>query len=701
MTGLPAPARPWPRRPAPRAGWRLAARCLAARCLAVLVCWLLPGLLAGAAAAQPALQPVTLQLNDRHDFAFAGYYAAEALGYYRDAGLAVTLREAGDATDVARAVADGRAQFGVGTSSLLLDRQRGLPVVVLAVLFQHSPRVLLARAGSATQGLHDLVGRRVMVEPKARELLAYLAREGVPQDWLLQLPHSHDLGSLLRDEVDAMSADLSSAPFALDAAGLRHQVYTPRAAGIDFYGDNLFTAEALLRQRPELVKAFREASLRGWRHAMDHPDEVIALILQRYPPAGHAAPGREALAYQARRLRELMQPDLVEIGYMYPGRWQHAAEAFADAELLPRDFAVAPMLYQPGPRPAPPWLVPALGALVVLGAVALYIGWINRRLARALAASRLAADTLRLSEQRHRLLADHASDVIWVLDLQGRFTYVSPSVTRLSGHAPAELLGRTLPQAMAPGSAPQAAALLAEALAAMAAGAPCPEFRGELELACKDGSTVWTEVGTSGLRNDDGRYTGLLGVSRDIGERRRAEQRMRHMAQHDPLTGLPNRALFSDRLHLALAAARRDRMPLALMFVDLDHFKPVNDRHGHAVGDALLRQVALRMQQAVRASDTVARIGGDEFVVLLRSVDTAAHALAVARKLGQALARPVDVGDQALQVSASIGVALCPDHGDDELALSRAADLAMYAAKQAGRNQVRLAPLPGPAEAAA
>jgi len=659
--------------------------------LACAVLWLVPV----AAAAQPAsapavLQSVTLQLRGRHAFQFAGYYAAEALGYYRDAGLAVTLREAGPTTDVVQAVVDGRAQFGVGTSSLLLARQRGAPVQVLAVLFQHSPQVLLARATSATQGLHDLVGRRVMIEPQAQELIAYLAKEGVPLDWLQRIPHSQDPGSLLRGETDAMSAEVSSAPFVLDAAGLRYHVYTPRAAGIDFYGDNLFTSDTLVRRQPRLVKAFREASLRGWRHAMAHPAEVINLILQRYPPAGRPAPSREALQFEASRLRELMQPDLVEIGYMYPGRWQHVAEAFADAELLPRGTPVEPLLYQPGPRPAPPWLVPALVGLVAVSALALYIGWLNRRLGRALAASKAAAETLRLSEQRHRLLADHASDVIWVLDRQGRYRYVSPSVRKLSGHAPADLLGQTLQAGLAPGSVALADEALANAYAAADAGAPVPAFRGELELACLGGGTVWAEVSTSGLRDDAGAFSGILGVSRDISARRQTEQRMRHMAQHDSLTGLPNRALFSDRLQQALAAARRERRPLALMFLDLDHFKPINDAFGHAVGDALLQQAALRMRQCVRASDTVARIGGDEFVVLLRTVHTADHALAVARKLGRALALPFEIGGQRLQVSASIGVALSPEHGDDEIALARHADLAMYQAKQAGRDQVRL-----------
>jgi len=167
---------------------------------------------------------------------------------------------------------------------------------------------------------------------------------------------------------------------------------------------------------------------------------------------------------------------------------------------------------------------------------------------------------------------------------------------------------------------------------------------------------------------------------------------LQHMAQHDSLTGLANRALFSDRLNQALAAARRDQTRLALLFLDLDHFKPVNDDYGHAVGDELLKVVAQRMLACVRESDTVARIGGDEFVLALRNVDVDAGqaALAVAEKIREALVRVFEIDGKALHISCSIGVAIYPEHGADDITLAGRADQAMYLAKQAGRNQVAL-----------
>ncbi len=162
------------------------------------------------------------------------------------------------------------------------------------------------------------------------------------------------------------------------------------------------------------------------------------------------------------------------------------------------------------------------------------------------------------------------------------------------------------------------------------------------------------------------------------------------MAQHDALTGLPNRALFDDRMEQALNAARRDHARLALMFIDLDKFKPINDTLGHAAGDFVLKEVATRIGSAIREADTAARIGGDEFVVVLRNIQKQEDALAIAEKIRQAINRPVDMDGRALTVSASIGIACYPEHGADILELSGHADAAMYRAKAAGRDAVAL-----------
>lgn len=664
-------------------------------CCRYLFCLLL-ALCAGQAM---ALESVTLQLKWRHAFQFAGYYAAVEQGYYREAGLDVRLLEAMPGVDVISQVMSGKAEFGVGTSSLLLARKAGQPVVALAVIFQHSPLVLIARQQSATQGIQDLHGKRLMLEEQSEELLAYLKQEGVALDGLKRLRHSFDLRDLIDGKVDAMSAYVTNEPYFLARAHQSFQTYTPRSAGIDFYGDNLFTSEYELTTHHERVKAFREASLRGWQYAMAHPQEIAELIHRRYSTYY----SRDFYLFEARQMAPLIRADLIEIGYMNEGRWRHIADTYADLGMLPRNFPLADFIYNAHQPADYRWLYWWLGlSLLVASGVAVlawYIHRINRRLDEALTLSRQAEQELRSSEERHRLLADHASDVIWTMDLQGRFTYISPSVEKLRGYSVAEAMQQSLEEAFTKPSAMLARAGLGGILEAIQTGGAMVEFRSELAQLCKDGSPVWTEVTCNGMRNAAGQFVGILGVSRDISERKRSEARILHMAQHDMLTGLPNRALFSDRLQQALGLARREQKRLALLFLDLDHLKPINDNYGHNVGDLLLRQVAQRIGQAVRASDTVARIGGDEFVVLLPVIHDDGDAAQVAEKIRLALEQPFELAGLCLQISSSIGVATFPEHGSDEVELLKYADSAMYAAKQTGRNRVcglpgACAPLP-------
>ena len=168
-------------------------------------------------------------------------------------------------------------------------------------------------------------------------------------------------------------------------------------------------------------------------------------------------------------------------------------------------------------------------------------------------------------------------------------------------------------------------------------------------------------------------------------------EELRHMAQHDPLTKLPNRALFSDRLNLELARAKRHEGRFALVFIDLDNFKPINDNYGHAVGDRLLQKIAQRLQAAMRASDTVGRIGGDEFVVLMTELTEANDALGLAEKIRKAVRLPITIDQHELTISCSLGVAVYPGDGTDEISLTKSADEAMYGAKESGRDSVRLA----------
>lgn len=316
---------------------------------------------------------------------------------------------------------------------------------------------------------------------------------------------------------------------------------------------------------------------------------------------------------------------------------------------------------------------------------------------------RVAEDQARQAEVRARdsdasrrlfqELVESLRDVVWVLDAATlRFTYVSPAVLGLRGYTPAEIMAAPMDAALTPESREEVRALITARVDALLSGKlePDTHFVEEVQQPRKDGTVVCTEVITHYSRNEMTGAVEIQGITRDITERRQAEEKIRHMAQHDSLTGLPNRALFSALVERALALAWREHQQVALAFMDLDHFKPINDIHGHLVGDLVLRETARRISQTLRKSDTIGRIGGDEFILLLPHIGNPHHALEVAHKVREAVRQPILINDLTLSVSASLGIALFPDHGQDELTLAKSADLAMYFSKTIGRDCVTL-----------
>jgi len=427
-------------------------------------------------------------------------------------------------------------------------------------------------------------------------------------------------------------------------------------------------------------------------------------------------------------------------------------------------------------------------------------------------------EALRESESRYRLLAENISDVIWTMDTNLRYAYVSPSVTHMRGYSVDEFLAQSVRESLTPASLEIVRKAMAEIMAMPNVRdlGPYSSKTLELELNCKDGSTVWADTSMTALRDEEGRPIGILGITRDITERKRAEEALReseklystmayssqvgvyivqdgkfvfvnpqlqedtgyaenellgtdplqlvhpedremvrnnavtmlkderslayeyriigrdgetkwimetvasiqyqgrratlgnfmditqrkqieeairHVAFHDTLTGLPNRMLFDDRLNVEIAHARRNGQKLALMFLDLDRFKAINDTFGHKAGDQTLQAVGQRLSSLLRKSDTVARMGGDEFTLILPEIARPNDADKVAQKILEALREPFILDGLEVRITTSVGTAVYPDDGEDADTIMKNADTAMYRAKERGRdNYLRYTP---------
>jgi len=309
--------------------------------------------------------------------------------------------------------------------------------------------------------------------------------------------------------------------------------------------------------------------------------------------------------------------------------------------------------------------------------------FVSRHIASAIARRR-AADALRDADEFRERVLESATNAIFALDRRGRFTLVNRRACEITGYATEELIGASAERLL-----PYARLAEVRAQFRKTARDRVAVSLFETDLVRRDGSLAPITFSLAPLLAG-GRLIGVAGTAEDITERRRAQERIEHLAYHDALTGLPNHALLQDRLEVAISRARHDRRSIAVLFLDLDRFKVVNDSLGHPMGDRLLQRVGERLSSVVRQGDTVARLGGDEFVVVLSDLKDVEDAVRVGEKIVAGIRLPFRIGDEELFVTTSLGISVFPSDGESGETLIKNADTAMYRAKEQGRDNYQL-----------
>ena len=434
-----------------------------------------------------ANEKVRLQLKWPHHYTFAGYYAAKEKGFYQAAGLDVEFVPNFPGEDSVQKVIDGKAQFGVGATDLMLRREQGEPVVVLAVIFQQSS--------------HDLAGRKVKIESGKSDVPAKLAQSFRAED-------------LAAGTIDGMCTNDGDVPPGVAKYSAKKVDASAGSLGADFYGDNLFTTDSQIKRNPEMVRAFRAASLKGWEYALMHPEEMVQLIHSRY----NQHYSIEHLRFEAREIESLLQTPLVQIGHMSPKLWRHIATVYADLGMMERDFDFEGFLYEPRQSPADlKWFYVGFVAAMLLLLAAIVIALRFFRLSTTLKSTitdyKRVGNALLESESLYRSILLASPDGITITDIGGNIKMISPTGVKMFGYErEEEMLRRNIIEFAPPEER--------ERVLANIQGL----FLGVSEYIAlrADGSTFDIETNGQCLFDADGHVTSVVYVVRDITERKQA-----------------------------------------------------------------------------------------------------------------------------------------------------------------------------------
>ena len=618
-----------------------------------------------------AKKDIKVQLRWKHQFQFAGYYMALHKGFYEDVNLNVKLLEGDEKIDVVKTVLSKKADFGISNSSLILDYMKGLDVLNLGAIFQHSPNILLTTkdfkspVDLARDGKIALMGGDQDIELKAM-----FSKEGIDLSKVKFVTNENYFENFIEGKIEAINSYISNEPFVLNQKGLYFKIIDPRDYGLDFYGDTLFTSKLFYNNNYETVSAFRTATLKGWEYALENIEESVDVILKYYNTQNKS---KEALIYEANTLKKLINNDLVEIGHINRGRWENIALVYKDLGLVKSLSKFDDFFYIENKKVDLTWFyiyffISSFSIFIILGIV-YYIYKINKKLLK--------------SEKRHKILFQNSASagLVWKKDYI--ITEWNEQATKLFGWSASEVIGKSFLDFLIP---QDEKFKFDDGLKAIFDDNNLHIF---INKNCKkDKSIIICEWYNTKLQSTTDNSSEVVSLAIDITKRFEDEQTLKLQANNDFLTKLPNRLFFENILQKVYSYSKRNSTIFGLAIIDLDGFKAINDIYGHYAGDALLQEISLRFQDCIRAEDTIARIGGDEFAFIFHiGTIKEPYEKIIDRLLQEASKIVVFDGNIKLQVSASIGISFYSKDNDvDTKTLQKQADQAMYLSKTKGKK---------------
>ena len=624
---------------------------------------------------------VVLQLKWKHQFQFAGYYAAQSQGYFAEEGLEVDIREIDSNLIPLDTVLSGKAQFGISDSSLVLARMQGKKPVVLATILQHSPLVLLTLKSSGIINPLQLKGKRIMFSRDIDDavLTAMFTEVGLSPTDYEQVPQSFNNDDLINQNINAMSAYITDQAFSLPKMNIPVNIISPANYGIDFYGDMLFVEENYFKNNKQQALAFRRAAIKGWHYAIDNQEEMVDWIIKNLTQKKD----KEHLMNEAKTTARMIQANIIDLGYFSTNRFIRIADTYKNLNLVDPDSSFSGISYEDyleKKNDDKKWIQAGIFISALLATIALILWMHNFRLKEKIKDNTNRLEKANQSTTRYlNVINEYINECVLSLDLT--VLSVSAAWCRTLSNPPKSFINNKLQNLLFNPDDTK----VQKMLSTLNSG---KEWTDELEFVDSKGISVWFKISAQLEKNQETSLDEITIIAIDISDQKRIET----LSLTDSLTGLANRRHLDSVLQNEIKRMKRNKTSLSLLMLDVDFFKQYNDMYGHQEGDSCLKQLSTILEQCTqRPADLAARYGGEEFILLLPEADKKGiHTIAELVMKNITLQNIEHKGSTVAQyVTVSIGVATvqAPDINTPE-EIIKIADERLYKAKSLGRNTI-------------
>lgn len=611
---------------------------------------------------------ITLQLNWLNQFQFAGYYVAKEKGFYKDVGLNVTINELKNKKELSNIIKEGKADFAIGRSSLLINKINGDDIVALGAIFQHSPLMLLT-TNENIKSIKDFKNKKIMINPDTEftaSIMAMLNSNGIYKEDLNIVEHTFNLEDLINKKVDLMACYISNEPIKLQERNVPYKIFYPKDYGFDFYSDILFTSSKFINENPISTKNFYEATLKGWDYAIKNKTETAELIFEKYNTQNKSLIN---LIKEADILEKLiLNKDTKELGYLDKNKLEKILDVFKILGLTKGEINLDNFIYENNHKKKIIFEI----AYEQRNIIILFIIFINIIFI-------LTIFFFKKIQNKRRLLdavINTSDDLIYYKDHNLQYIGCNKAFEKFAKKHKNEIIGKDDFE------------IFENRFAKV--------FRdNDLKVLKTKNMSIdeeWLEIDNKLLLFQSkkrplkcmGTNIGILGVSRDITSLYEIQKKLEDQAIIDELTKAYNRKLFNERVKEKIDMYKRYESYFCIALFDIDDFKKVNDTYGHDIGDKVLIEVCKIIKNNIRNTDMLFRIGGEEFIVLYPKTyleDT----ILLLEKIKEKIKQTEIIKNHPITIS--IGVTKI-QKSDTEQSLFKRVDELMYKSKNGGKDRI-------------